>query len=330
MKKENGLKNSEHNIQQNMENNNNSNSKDSGTEEITDLEPYILNEKNRFITRKFAESVLQKYGIEHRITKLPVFQLSVTHKSYLKSCLNSEKTKLLLGKEISPIEDKNNAMPLRDDSYERLEILGDAVIHMAITDYLYKRYDRENEGFITKLRAKIENEHSLSDLTKRLGLEKYVIISRIIEHNNGRNNNFKILEDIFESFVGALYEETSYEVCKKFMINIIEKEIDLARLICFDTNYKDQILQLYNKNGWKQPKYELIDSGGTTRKVFTVCIRNDHGKIIGSGRGYRKREADQETAKQVLRHYGELKNNMSDSDESELELELELELETGA
>ena len=221
-------------------------------DEYDNLDPslFILNEANILITTKYVENLLKKYGgIKHKIKNVVNFQKAVTHTSYLlkdesyyKGRTSKSKTKVLL----EPIDDPSKAIPLQEKSYERLEFLGDCVIHLILGKYLYIRYENQDEGFMTKLRTKIENSDTLAMLSSIIGLSKYILLSKYIEINNGRENNQSILEDSFEAFMGALCLAAGYDICHKFMISLLEKEVDFAQLLLEETNFKDNP----QKNGY--------------------------------------------------------------------------------
>ena len=99
---------------------------------------------------------------------------------------------------------------------------------------------------MTRLRTKIEKGEALAKLAKAIDLGEYVMLSKP-EFKGNAYQNISVLEDIFEAFIGALHVEAGYEICKKFIIKIIEKEVDFAELLHKDDNYKDILLQLYHK-----------------------------------------------------------------------------------
>ena len=99
-----------------------------------------------------------------------------------------------------------NCIALQDMSYERLEFLGDAVLNMVVANYLYFRFPDQNEGFLSKIRTRIVNGKMLGYLSNEIGFSKFAIISKQVEDANGRNN-YKIMEDIFEAFIGALFTD---------------------------------------------------------------------------------------------------------------------------
>lgn len=282
-----------------------------------DFKNHILNEKNIPITTQFIEGIFKKYGLNYKVQNLETFQLSMIHVSYLNRNTLTEKTAKIL-KEVIPMENNINKtiMPLQDKGYGRLEYKGDALIHLILAEYLFSRYENEEEGFLTKLRTKIERAEMLSKLSKILGLHEYAVIARNIEQSGGRLNNTHLTEDIFESFFGALFSETTYENCKKLLISIIEKEVDIAELIYTDDNYKDQLMQHFHQLKWGEPKYyedvsqqKNIKEGCLETKYFTTYIKDPKGKIIGVGEGCTKTKSEQLAAYNALLTLDALKYN---------------------
>ena len=150
------------------------------------------------------QKLLSVYDITYKIGNLETFQHAMTHTSYLKRDFKTDKiVKMIKEKNLEPIMDPNKAIPLQDESYERLEYLGDSIIHAILAEYLFNRYPDRDEGFLTKLRTKIENGQTLARLAKDLGLHEYVLIARNIEQIGGRDKNSHIFEDTFEAFLGA-------------------------------------------------------------------------------------------------------------------------------
>jgi dsRNA-specific ribonuclease len=292
--------------------------------EIKDPTPYILNEKNILITKEYIESVMKKYSVDCTITDLSIFQTAMTHPSYLIRDDNYYKnTKAKKNSiDMDPIADASTAIPLQKRSYERLEFLGDSVIHLILAHYFYARYENENEGFMTRLRTKIENGETLSQLSIAIGLNKYVLISRYIEKNGGRENNTSILEDSFEAFMGALYLTIGFDKCRAFLFNIMEEEVDFAKVLHTETNYKDMLLQYFHQRKWKDPIYGVLDvSGPENKKNFTMYVKcqktsNDlsGGDVIASSVGTSKQAASQAVARQSLIHFGVLKEEDSDDE----------------
>lgn len=297
--------------------------------ENIDQKLYVLNEKNILITKKFIKELLKKYGnIEHKIKNLDNFQTAMTHTSYLirEPETNTNKNKTSKNKtNLEPIENPDDAIQLQEKSYERLEFLGDAVIHLILAEYLYKRYEKQDEGFMTRLRTKIENSDTLADLCQCIGLNKYILLSKYIEVNGGRENNRSILEDSFESFMGALLLDAGFNICNKFFVNLLEHEVDFANLLSTKTNFKDILLQHFHKEKYEDPIYSPMDvSGPEHKKSFTMCVicrktPTDDGIVVGIGVGASKKKGEQEAAKDALMNYFKVIGNENDSDQESIE-----------
>jgi len=285
---------------------------------MSEYEGYILNEKNKFITKTFIEETLKSYNINHKVNNLDNFKLAFVHVSYLKDQQLTDKFIKLL-KEIEPIKDKKSVIPLQENSYEVLEFLGDAVIHAVIAEYLYRRYPDKDQGFLTKLRTKIEKGETLNKISRLLNFHKYAIISRNIEISGGRDNNTNIMEDIFEAFIGALKLETNFETCQKFIINLIDNHIDFSDLINTDDNYKELLMQYYHKNGYKTtPTYILTNTiDEKPKKIFEMIAKDPDGKTIGLGKAISKTQAAQNAAKQALEKLNQIKPIVSDESDDE-------------
>jgi dsRNA-specific ribonuclease len=276
----------------------------------------ILNERNKPITKEFINSIFKKYGVLHSVINLKQFQRAMIHTSYLNKNILTDKTAKLL-KDIQPIDDPTKALPLQESSYETLEFLGDAIIHAILASYLFARYNDKDEGFMTKLRTKIESGGTLCKLSRKIGLHEYAIFARNIELAGGRVNNINIMEDIFEAFVGALSLEADYGICKEFVINVIDKELDLSSLIKTEDNYKEMLMQYYHKIGAKStPIYGTIAIlDAEPRRQYKMYVKDPVGGIVGEGIGISKKIGMQAAAKQALIKFGAIKEINEDEDE---------------
>ena len=204
-------------------------------------------------------------------------------------------------------------MELKTESYERIEFLGDSVIRLVMTEYLFKRYEDQQEGFLTRLRTKMENGETLAKISLKLGFGEYVIIGRYYETLNARTENHHILEDLMEGFVGALYLDGGYDICNKFIVNLIEKELDIAEYLHVENNFKDMLLQYYHKLKLNDPLYEMIQQNLTEKRVFKMCVKDETG-IKGIGIGTTKKKAEQQAAQNALITYGVIKDDVSDDE----------------
>ncbi len=184
-----------------------------------------------------------------------------------------------------------------EKSYERLEYLGDAVMELVISEYLYKNTTFE-EGIMTKLRAKYVCEDANFEYAKRLNLNKYLRLGHGEEENGGRYRK-AIVADIFEAFIGAMYLDLGFETVKKFIydnvIPLIEnKEIE------FDNDYKS-VLQELVQTDKRSLEYVVVDEFGPAHnKTFKVIVKIDD-IIYGEGIAHSKKEAEQKAAHDALK-----------------------------
>jgi dsRNA-specific ribonuclease len=298
-----------------------------------DIDPvlFILNENNKLIPAEYIEKLLKKYGgIDYKVKNINLYYRAMTHPSYQIRDLTefkqrSSKTKNKVS--LKAINDPSNAIPLQEKSYERLEFAGDAVIHDILAKYIFRRYENQDEGFMTKLRTKIENSDTLASLCSIIGLDKFILVSKYIDVNNGRENNRNILEDAFEAFMGALSEDMgdeNFHLYFRFMESLIEREIDFAQLLYEKKNFKDLLLQYFHKQRWEDPTYGLYDvSGPENTKNFMMYVKrrkyaSDDGEIISFGVGTSKKKGEQEAAREALKVFGEIREN-EDTESEELE-----------
>lgn len=298
----------------------------------------ILNESNKLITTDYITNLLKEYGIDMHVKNLNLYQEAMIHLSYLirnDEFYKNNKTKPYHGQimDVEPIKDKHNVIPLQKKSYERLEYLGDSVLRNIIAGYLYKRYPNEDEGFLTKLRTKLENGTALSLLSKRIGLHDYVLISKHVEKNGGRTSNDKVLEDVFEAFIGALYLDMGFDISNKFVVRLMEKEIHFAQLLHKETNFKEKLLQYFHHMKYEDPIYgSLRCTGSENKKVYTMyvkCKKNVHdpGTIIGEGYGSSKKIGEQMAAKNAMVKLNIYNEDSCDSDEEIEEYDSEYDLD---
>lgn len=179
------------------------------------------------------------------------------------------------------------------NSYEKLEFLGDTLVDVIISEYLYKQ--NLEEGQMTKIRASYVCENALSSYAKDLEFNKYIKLG----HGEEKEKRVKvsILADVFESFIAALYLDLGFEKAKKVTLNIIVPYIDSGVMLFSD--YKSK-LQEAVQDLQKDLTYELIEEKGPAHnKIFKYVVKIDN-IIYGEGIGHTKKEAEQEAAKSAL------------------------------
>ena len=181
-------------------------------------------------------------------------------------------------------------------SYERLEYLGDAVVELIISDYLYKNTEYE-EGKMTKYRSHYVCENANYEYSTRLGLNEFLKLGHGEEERGGKYRK-AIVADIFESFVGAMYLDLGFDEVKKFLYKHVIPLIEDKTIEFFD-DYKS-VLQELVQTDKKSLEYEVInEEGPANNKVFTVVAKVDN-IVFGKGTANSKKEAEQEAAKDAL------------------------------
>lgn len=188
-----------------------------------------------------------------------------------------------------------NEKNLKDD-YERLEYLGDAVLELVTSDYLYHHFDEE-EGVLTKLRANYVCENACYTYASSLGFSKYIKVSHGEEKEGGRFKKV-ILADIFEAFMGAIYLDLGFDTVKKVLLSIVVPYME-GKGTLFLHDYKSELQELVQTEK-RTVHYELVEEKGPAHKrEFTMAVKIDD-ITYGVGIGSSKKEAEQEAAKNAL------------------------------
>lgn len=189
---------------------------------------------------------------------------------------------------------------------ERLEFLGDVVLNLIVSQYLYKRFETSPEGELTKKRATIVCESSLAFAARKLNLGRYILLGKGEESTGGRNRE-SILADTFEAVLGAIYIDGSLASAQKFLLDIFEEEAIYAFTTGnLFTDYKTELQEILQRNTNEKIEYTVEKEVGPdhSKKFYmNVIVEN---KVIGKGIGKNKKEAEQMAAKQALYKLGDL------------------------
>ena len=181
---------------------------------------------------------------------------------------------------------------------ERLEFLGDAVLELAVSNYLFDRYPKMTEGELTKLRASIVCEPSLVHLANELKLGKYILLGKGEENTGGRQRP-ALLADVFEALVGALYLDKGLEPVIALLEKVMFPKVEIGAFSKV-TDYKSQLQELVQQDNAGQLKYDIIDEKGPAHnRVFVSQVSLD-GQALGEGSGRSKKEAEQQAAQLAI------------------------------
>ena len=262
------------------------------TEQGFVFDPY--NPLNVEITLSDIQSILSKYGIPPVVHNIDLYKRAFVHSSYTKRP-HFETTSL----NIIFAEKPDNCLPLKTKSNERLEFLGDGVLELVTKYYLYRRFPKANEGFMTEKKiAIVKNEH-IGKIALEMKLHNWLLISKQTEENKMRVH-FKKLGCLFEAFIGALFLDMNkivvkdsedwfqhmfvtgpgFQMAQKFIENVFEKHIDWTELIQSDDNHKTNFQVKIQREFKDTPHYiELgydVDNG-YRMGVFLCLGQSIHG-----------------------------------------------------
>ena len=215
--------------------------------------------------------------LSYRFKKKSILIAALAHKSYLRSKLPKEV----------------------HSSNERLEFLGDSVLGLVVSEFLYQKHPQKTEGELTKMKAVLVNEVTLSRRAKDFGLGEFLLLSPEEERSGGRQRE-SILADACEAVIAAAYLDGGMKAAKQvvqrlILENYLETTSDRAH-----HNYKGELLEFLQARGLGMPQYQVeVAEGPDHKKVFTIaaiCL----GRKLGYGRGTSKKEAEQRAAKMAL------------------------------
>lgn len=282
-----------------------------------------FNPSNRLLQAEDLRKLLDEHGLEGvPFRNINLYRNAFVHRSYC-TMKNSD---FDASNERCP----EGCLPLQDMSYERLEFLGDAILGMIVARYLYERYPDQNEGFLSKMRTKIVNGKMLGYLSERVGFPPFAIMSKQVEQVSGRQN-YKIMEDVFEAFIGAVYTDfqtpedvvllprslgeglpygpltgAGYYMAEQWVVTIMEKYLDFAELIQARTNYKDMLVRYMSCAFQDGPRFfEVSVHMKNHQKVFTYCVKDRAGAVLGTASANSKKDAENLAARAALEYYGQ-------------------------
>lgn len=234
------------------------------------------NSKDSSIPTNYSES-LDKLAelLDIRITDKQLFVKALTHRSYLES---------------SPELEKSN---------ERLEFLGDAALGLAVAEILFKKFPEEDEGFLTKTRSHLVYKNELYNAAKRMELIEFILYDKRFIKNSEEGIK-TISADCVEALIGAIYLDSGIKEVKRIILKwIIEPNVKSGNYQ-IDKNYKGQLLEYTHQMKWSSPDYVLIDSAGPDHdRIFKIKVMIN-GSNFGEGEGRNKKTAEQNAAKNAL------------------------------
>ncbi len=222
------------------------------------------------------KAFLEDLGLEVSEDSLTLFDQALTHSSYT-------------------YENKLSSL----NNYERLEFLGDAVLKIIISEYLFGRFPYYREGELTKIRAVIVSDAVLAVFAKQIGLGEQMLLGPSEDKSGGRKK-VSNLACAFEALLGAIFLSGQMAFAARFIADLMEDEVTKVDLSKTKDNYKAVLQELSQGDGMGLPEYKTIkEDGPAHRKTFhvEVVIQNE---VLGRGHGKSKKEAQQMAAKMAL------------------------------
>ena len=183
--------------------------------------------------------------------------------------------------------------------YQRLEFLGDAVLQLIITEYLFRHFRAEAEGQLTKLRSRLVSREALRTHAAGLDLGRYILMGRGEESSGGRSRT-STLADAFEALIGAIYLDGGLEAAKEFILT--QTRGDLAQLAetPVDVNPKGQLQELLQSISPRSPVYELVSQSGPEHEKTFISQVTWEGIVLGQGGGRSKKQAETGAALEAM------------------------------
>ena len=204
-------------------------------------------------TRKDIEQI-----IGFRPKKIDIFRQAFVHKSILR---------------IIKLLPKDSVPDYMYESNERLEFVGDAVLSNITAFYLYNKFPDKDEGFLTKKRSKLVDTKALSNYARKKDLGKHMLMSRHLVQMDGKNRE-KMLENVMEALIGAIYIDLGIEHVTTFVHNLFDNLTDWNEVLR-DTNFKDQILRYCQTNALELPTYEINKTDGPPHdRTFEMIVQH--------------------------------------------------------
>jgi len=227
---------------------------------------------------QFVTSLKENYQIVFQ--EIGLLEQAFTHSSYVNEHRN---------------------MALSDN--ERLEFLGDAVLELLVSQYLYRKFPEIPEGKLTKLRASMVREDSLAEFARECGFDQYIRLGKGEENSGGRQRN-SLLCDLFESFLGALYLDQELEAVNQFLKKVVFPKVD-AGAFSHEMDHKTKLQEVLQRAGDVFIDYRLTNEEGPAHeRVFWTEVYCDE-QLIGRGQGKSKKAAEQDAAANALRQLNE-------------------------
>jgi len=183
---------------------------------------------------------------------------------------------------------------------ERLEFLGDAILKLVISEYLYNKFPTRPEGDLTKYRATIISDDTLAKIGTEVKLGEYLLLSENETRTGGARRKSNVA-NAFEALLGAIYLDAGIGKSRDFILDFLRDEVERVSREGFISDYKSTLQEFVQKQKWELPHYRVIgEMGPRHKRVFEIAVKIK-GRIMGKGKGANKKEAEQKAAEEALK-----------------------------
>ena len=282
------------------------------------FDPY--NSNNKEITEDILCAILKKYGVPDKIHNISLYKRAFIHKSYCKRP-NIEN----IMNNITLVDKPDDCLPLKTKSNERLEFLGDGVLECITKYYLYRRFPKENEGFMTEKKIALVKNETIGKMAYDMGLNNWYIMSKNAEEKKTRTN-LKKLGCLFEAFLGALFLDFNkisihdedkwfdnvfvtgpgFQIAQIFVENIFENHVNWVELLQTNDNYKNILQVKLQKAFQTTPIYKEIseysEEDGYHMGVYLALNIDAHNIPHENSTSYRKFHTDKPFLEEIQWH----------------------------
>lgn len=252
---------------------------------MTKLLGWILEKLKQREVKKKSELISQVFNLKKLAELEKIIGCSINNKSYYIQALTHRS-----------FLEKND---FYDVSNERLEFLGDSVLSLAVAEYLFEEFPDRDEGFLTKVRAKLVNKMILAEAAEKIKLVRFILISSNVK-NTFMPGSKTILSDAFEALIGAVYLDNGLNASKEFINKVLIEPNVKEGLYLIDENFKSQLLEYAQANRLENPSYIVVsEEGPQHNRTFTIKVMIGDVEF-GIGKGKNKKSAEQNAAHAAL------------------------------
>ncbi|NTU96617.1 MAG: ribonuclease III [Chlorobiaceae bacterium] len=188
------------------------------------------------------------------------------------------------------------------ESNQRLEFLGDSVLGLLISEYLFRNFPESAEGDLSSNRAKIVNRKSLAGFARSIGIGDYLLIGESADRQKISNSE-SALADAFESLIGAIYIDKGILGAREFVMSHVIQHVGFNTIVTSEHNYKSRLIEYTQSHHLPAPLYTVLhEEGAEHEKTFTVAVYCTD-RLLGTGTAARKKDAEQLAAKEAMNRF---------------------------